>query len=198
MSRKDEILEALIEIFKTKGIQADFTISELARKVDIGKSTIYEYFKTKDEILAEAMLAIFHKAVTGIREREINPNNSFEENLKNELRFVFDLASSSSFFFELVTPEFHESIPKTEKGNFANEMRLTAKHYENLFRRIVRQGIDEGVLKEDNLIINGMLFGSLVSGSITRLTNINMMEIEAFDIEQYIDAMYRTAIKIFN
>jgi len=198
MSRKTEILDALIDIFKTKGIQSDFTISELARKVDIGKSTIYEYFNTKDEILAEAFYRIFEKAITSIREREVNPTLTFEQALKDELRFVFNLASSSSFMFELLTPDFHDNVPNSLKGSFANEMKLTAKHYETTFRSIVLKGIEEGVLQNDNLPIKGMLFGSLISGSITRMTNFNNMEIGDFDMEQYIDAIYQTAIKLFN
>ena len=198
MSRKTEILDALIDIFKTKGIQSDFTISELARKVDIGKSTIYEYFDTKDEILAEAFYRIFEKAITSIRERQVDSELNFEQALKDELRFVFNLASSSSFMFELLTPDFHDNVPNTLKGNFANEMKLTAKHYETTFRNIVVKGIEEGVLQDDNLPIKGMLFGSLVSGSITRMTNFNNMEIGEFDMEQYIDAIYQTAIKLFN
>jgi len=198
MARKNEILDALIDIFKTKGIQSDFTISELARKVEIGKSTIYEYFDTKDQILAEAFYRIFEKAITSIREREVNPDLSFEDTLKDELRFVFDLASSSSFMFELLTPDFHDSVPSSLKGSFANEMRLTATHYEATFRKIVLKGIEEGVLKNDNLPIKGMLFGSLISGSITRITNFNNMEIGDIDIEEYIDAIYQTCIKMFN
>lgn len=198
MSRKAEILDALIDIFEAKGIQSDFTISELARKVDIGKSTIYEYFNTKDEILSEAMLRIFHSAVTSIHDRKVNQALSFELALKEELRFVFQLATSSSFIFELLTPEFQDTIPTSVKGDFANDMKKTAQHYEELFRDIVVKGLEEGVLQDKNLPLNGMLFGSLVSGSITRLTHINNTSIANIDIEEYIDAIYRTVIKIFN
>jgi len=198
MSRKAEILDALIDIFKAKGIQSDFTISELARKVDIGKSTIYEYFSTKDEILTEALLRIFQTAIESITKRTVNPDLSFEQTLKEELRFVFNLTASSSFIFELLTPEFHDNMPHTMKGNFVNEMKSTAQHYETIFRNIVLKGIEEGVLSANNLVINGMLFGSLISGSITRMTNFNDMEIGDFDLENYIDAVYETAIKIFN
>ena len=51
MARKEEILDALIEIFRAQGIGSDFTMSQLAKEVNIGKSTIYEYFKTKDSLI---------------------------------------------------------------------------------------------------------------------------------------------------
>ena len=58
MSRRDEILDAVISKFQEEGFSTDLTISQIANKVDIGKSTIYEYFKTKDDVFKEALLKI--------------------------------------------------------------------------------------------------------------------------------------------
>ena len=58
MNRKDEILEAVINVFQQEGFSTDLKLSQIAEKVNIGKSTIYEYFKTKDEIYKEAILKI--------------------------------------------------------------------------------------------------------------------------------------------
>ena len=82
MSRKDEILDAVIEIFQNRGIQANFTISELARNVDIGKSTIYEYFTTKEEIITEAIFKVIDSSISLISNRTIAQEDTFEQAFK--------------------------------------------------------------------------------------------------------------------
>lgn len=198
MSRKEEILDALGHMIESQGLQTNFTISELAKKVDIGKSTIYEYFSTKDQLISEAMIRIFEHAMSQIQSRQLDPNASFEENLKDELRFSFKLAKESSYIFRYLTPEFQDTIPSNMKGQFAHTMRKTTKRYEEIFRVIIEKGIQEGVLNTDNLVMKGVLFGSLISGSITHVTRANNGEAIQVDLERHIESIYQTVLNIFN
>lgn len=198
MSRKPEILDALIDIFNQKGIAADFTMSELARAVNIGKSTIYEYFQTKEEIVSEAIFRIFENSITEIRARFIDESKSFEYLLKDELRFIFKLAKESQFIFEFLQPENQENYIKNVRGEFANTMKDTINAYQALYIKIVQKGIEDGILGDDNLLIKGQLLAALVSGSITRIFNVHNGGMELIDLDQYINAMYDATVKIFN
>ena len=51
-SRRSDIIQAALAEFCTKGIEA-VSMSEIARRAQIGKSTIYEYFPSKDQLLLE-------------------------------------------------------------------------------------------------------------------------------------------------
>ena len=198
MSRKDEILDALGDIIESQGLHANFTISELAKKVDIGKSTIYEYFTTKDELISEAMIRIFDHAMAQIQSRTVDETASFEESLKSELRFSYDLVNESSYIFRFLTPEFRDTIPSTLKGQFAKTMRQSTKRYEEVFKAIIRKGLEEGVLSPENLELKGVLFGSLVSGSIQHVTQANNGLAEPIDIDLLIEGIYQTTLQIFN
>lgn len=50
--RRQDILTAAFETFFDKGVEAA-SMSEIARRAEIGKSTIYEYFPSKNELLME-------------------------------------------------------------------------------------------------------------------------------------------------
>lgn len=198
LSRKNEILDALGDIIQSKGINANFTISELAHKVDIGKSTIYEYFSTKDELLSEAMIRVFKNAMEQIAERQLDPSKSFEESLKDELRFSFHLATGSSYIFKLLTPDFRDTIPSNMKGQFAEYMRKTTKQYEELFRDLVAKGMEEGVLTPGDLPVQAALFAALVSGSIQYVTRAENGQALAVDHNALIDGVYDTIVTIFS
>ena len=53
--RRDQIIDAAIEVFGSKGLDAA-TVDEIAQAAGISKGTIYLYFKSKDEIF-DAILA---------------------------------------------------------------------------------------------------------------------------------------------
>ena len=52
-SRRSEILLAARQEFIEKGLEAA-SMAEIARRAGVGKSTIYEYFPSKDKLLEEA------------------------------------------------------------------------------------------------------------------------------------------------
>jgi len=52
-SRRSEILMAARQEFVEKGLEAA-SMAEIARRAGVGKSTIYEYFPSKDKLLEEA------------------------------------------------------------------------------------------------------------------------------------------------
>lgn len=51
--RKTDILRAACCEFQDRGLQ-ETSMADIARRADIGKSTIYEYYPSKDELLREA------------------------------------------------------------------------------------------------------------------------------------------------
>lgn len=198
LSRKNEILDAVITIFQEKGIQSDFTMSELARHLDIGKSTIYEYFKTKDEILSEAVLKVITTALDSITNRMDTSSLSFEESFTSEMKHLLEMAKSSSYIFEFLTPEFRGKLSGAIHESIGDKLRMTAKEYQNIFINIVQKGIAEGLLHPTNLELNGNVFAAMITGSITRMGNVEVKETKSLDLDQYVEEMYRVTIQIFN
>ena len=51
---KDKILDCTIEMLKA-GDMDTLSMSKIAAKAEIGKSTIYEYFPSKEELVKDAL-----------------------------------------------------------------------------------------------------------------------------------------------
>ena len=62
--KKAKILEASIRVFAKKGL-SNTKMADIAEAADVGKGTIYEYFRSKDEIL-EASFQYFVEGVEKI------------------------------------------------------------------------------------------------------------------------------------
>ena len=55
-SKRERILNAAEALFAEKGFSAA-TVEEVAKRAGIGKSTVYEYFGSKDEIFRQTLKA---------------------------------------------------------------------------------------------------------------------------------------------
>lgn len=196
MSRRDEILDALIEIFRTEGLGSDFTIKELADKVHIGKSTIYEYFKTKDEILQEAVCRVVDTSIEEIKSATL-VDGTFEDQVRAEFIRLFNIAKNSRFLFTLASPH-NKMVPADPDKNLKDKVKSIQGLYQERFGQIFMKGVEEGVLKPDILLDNVLIIYSLVTGSILTLANSNLEISENVDIDQYIDKVYSTIIKVAN
>ena len=92
--KKMEILHAAIKVFASKGIPNTKMI-DIAREAGIGKGTIYEYFRSKKEIIQETFQA-FLQELDQVEEdadtRETDPfsrlvwKNSFTDGFNGGLR----------------------------------------------------------------------------------------------------------------
>ena len=58
--RKNQILEAAIQIFSKKGFEGS-TTKEIAKKAKVSEGTIFRYFKTKKEILIHMLNILVDK-----------------------------------------------------------------------------------------------------------------------------------------
>ena len=195
MGRKEEILDALLEIFTNQGINANFTMKELAGKVNIGKSTIYEYFDTKDELLHQAVCRIVEIGVKSVYSLEISEEDSFEVSFKKELHFLFNLSLNSSHILNMINPGFENYIPAESKKEMMTQVNSVRNHYNKKFEVLFQKGISEGVLVAENILTNSLMISSLIVGSIIRIGNLEV-RIKEEELKEYVDAVYVTVLRI--
>lgn len=197
MGRKEEILDALIEMFSSHGINNNFTMKELAEKVNIGKSTIYEYFDTKDELLHQAVCRIVETGIEQIYSLQITDDENFEISFKKELQFLFNLSINSAHLLNLVNPDFENIMPMEYKSEMKTQVNQVRSHYDKRFSDIFQKGIDEGVLKGDNILTKNLMISSLIVGSIIRIAN-SSFKLNKQELKEYVDAVYVTVLRIAN
>ena len=196
LSRKNEILETLIEIFKDQGISDDFTMSEIANKLDIGKSTIYEYFKTKDDLLTSAIVYLVEYATNTILKRTEKDDLPFEQSMKNELNYMFTLAKESHLLISGLTPRIKGTMSNEYKAIITSKVREVNDFYQQKFNEIFSKGVKEGLFQTNTDIYDEAVIGSIIAGSVLRLSNQYINTIEDVNIEVYINRVYDVIMHI--
>lgn len=123
-------------------------VSDIAKAAEIGKGTIYEYFKSKDEIIAKSIMYIFKIEIKNTIE-SIKKISTFKEQCY-EL-FYYSI-NSGKFIFPSLRMLYNHVIP-TELNNILIEdcdeiLELKSQLYK-LIDYIINTGINENIVNKD-------------------------------------------------
>jgi AcrR family transcriptional regulator len=113
--QKQRILKAAVEVFGRNGYEKT-TISQIAQEADMGRGTLYWYFKSKEDLFRHIIRAVITDLMTpiqGILEKE----TTLEEKLRYLIRSWLEAGVKQQGLFRI----FH-SIFAQSQGGFAQEM----------------------------------------------------------------------------
>lgn len=194
MSRKLEILEAVISKFEEEGFATDLTISDIASRVDIGKSTIYEYFKTKDDMCKEAIFLIIQRSIDGIILIENIDKMSFEQAFKAQLKNIYIASAKGRMTMQILSRNLSTKLPPEFEQELKIKMEDVAKFLERRFVDILRKGIEEEIITLNTSIDSEIVFSSMIVGSLMRYSG------KYFDIpvDDYVNIIFDHIVKLSN
>lgn len=190
MSRKEEILFTVKELMLHEGIDASFTMASLAKRLDIGKSTIYEYFQNKDELLKDAFLMIIEEYVEEILQFEDLDSYSFKEAMKMQLKTLMSKAYLSRMTIEAFTDEHIHHLPPMYKDELQSNMEEIKSRMSERFIYLFQKAVDEGIADKEKLSDNEAMIGSLVMGAIFKYID----EAKTIQLDQFVDKLYQTLL----
>ncbi|HSL42119.1 MAG TPA: TetR/AcrR family transcriptional regulator [Anaerolineales bacterium] len=153
--RRKEIFNASVHLFLEKGFN-ETSMREIAEAAGIGKSTLYDYFHTKDDILlsfVEDELQKLTQRVEEITERDI----AALEKLRLMMFAYMDyLATNEDFFMKLsleVQRLAQQSLERIQRRRHALQDKV---------RHMIEEGIREGSFRPvDSLLATRVIFNAL-------------------------------------
>jgi hypothetical protein len=89
-------------------------------------------------------------------------------------------------------------MPDEHREMMTEKIKSVSVFYQERFQTVFMKGIQEELLNPVQVAQSQMIISSLVIGSIVRLANAKMELEENMIIENYIDQVYKTIIKISN
>lgn len=161
--KRIKIIEAAVRVFARMGF-ANTKMLNIAQAAGIGKGTIYEYFKSKDELFIAAFNAFVKEMDRLISRRVIRI-----EDPEQKMRAYFDgwtdlLETDFMEFAEICLDMWAEGMRKERAGTstLLNDM---YREYRTLIIKILEDGIRQGRFKP----INTTITASIIIGTLDGL-----------------------------
>ncbi|MDO4711317.1 MAG: TetR/AcrR family transcriptional regulator [Peptostreptococcaceae bacterium] len=141
--KKQEIYKAATQVFFDKGY-ASTTLGDIAKASKIGRSTIYQYFKNKEEIFHEVCISFFSELVSSLDEI-LTSDLPATEKLKKMLGvFVFENGADTKRFFQLAKVLL---FLKANSSIFESKFKFFYLSVQDMFYQVVEKGIRSGDIK---------------------------------------------------
>ena len=163
LEKKQEILKAAMRIFAQNGV-GKTKMADIAKAAGIGKGTIYEYFRSKEDIFAETYSHIFmdtEARIVEILESPIEP----EEKLRGLMRVSIEefLVGDGGEFAGIMMSFWSEGIRNNnERIMEIIDLKKIYSEFRAMISGILEEGINTGQFRK----IDTHLTASVIIGAM--------------------------------
>lgn len=186
---RDSIVKAATQVFTRFGFKKT-SMDDIARSIRMGKSSIYYYFKSKEEIFQ----AVVDKEADLLRikvNKIIDGSDDSMSKLRAYVKLRMDLIKQLSNYMEILKNDDLMNLALTEK---------IRKKYDDeevtIIRRILEEGNDSGLFKVKDLNLSSLAIVTAMKGLEVPLVTASM-GIESLNmiIDDMLDILFFGIVK---
>ncbi len=161
-AKKQEILKAAMRVFAQNGV-VKTKMADIADAAGIGKGTIYEYFRSKEDIFAEAYTHIFQ----GTEEKigaVLQSNQAPEEKLKALMTVTVESFFSDGGEFAGIMMSFWSEGIRNKNERIIEIINLEEiySEYRGMISEILQEGMEKGIFRKmDTFMTASVLIGAM-------------------------------------
>lgn len=156
--KKEEIVQAAVQLFIEKGFDR-ISLSDIARKVNLRRTTIYEYFNNKNEILAsylEKEMTSYHEKVKAIMAKKA----ALQEKLREFITLQLEYSNYHKGFSRLL----HSLSRSAREISDETEAMIREKHQE-IYAALINQFSAAIEKREIRNISSGLVMQILINAT---------------------------------
>ncbi len=154
-SRREQIINAADVVLQDVGVN-DFTIDKVIEYLGIAKGTVYKYFASKDDVLAEVATKALHQLLNYFKLSERNSplgSDKTKAIMMSSYHYSIDYAKYFELIVYLERPDFKTS---------AESHRKTSAQISEFFIEHIESQKTKGYFKKDldSVMINYLVWGT--------------------------------------
>jgi AcrR family transcriptional regulator len=155
------------------------TMNEIAEELGMSKKTLYQYFPSKEELLAAVVNKLQDDTATSIDSVVRDTSIDFVQKLRSALNLLAE-------FHARMTPHFMADLEKhaPEVGRCSNE--FNRDRMRTIMSRLVTEGVQKGIFRGDiNPEIIVQIYGGAVQ-NLLRPENLGRLALSVSDVHRII------------
>ena len=146
--KKNRILEAAAQVFAQKGY-AGASVADIALKAEIGKGTVYEYFKSKEDLFFAVFEWFMWQIDAAARVGISALGGSAAERLKALSDSIMAMWDEIEDAFNLTMEFWAASASSQMCDRFKKAFRLLYAEFRGTVVALIKEGIDRGEFRPD-------------------------------------------------
>ncbi len=172
---KNKIVSISSGVFSKFGFKKA-TMEDIALASGMGKSSIYYYFKSKEDIFEAVVKKEAHELSLELEKKVINVNDNSKDKIRNyvliRMRYLKEMVN------------FYEALKNDYLGNLAFTERIRKKYdkeEQQIIKKILEEGVNQGIFKVRNTKFASIALVTFLKGLESSLIideDINLKNLE--------------------
>ena len=187
-NKRNEILIAAIRVFARQGVSRTKMI-DIAHEAGIGKGTVYEYYKSKDEIFYESFRYFMQKTDDIIFKR-LNEIKDPVARLEGYIDGWLESMSDSIDLVAIMMDYWAEGIRAKNEDSIFNLKKIYAE-----YRNAISVLLNEGIAKKKFKTVNTKITASILIGMLDGIALQWIMDRKLFRFNEVSEAVKNSFIK---
>ncbi len=168
-ARRKQIIDGALRVFARRGL-SNFKMAEIAVEAKVGKGTLYEYFRTKEELIMGSVSQFMEEFEQYVAAQIIaveGPTEKIEKLLEASVEFCLQNEDRLDALLDF----YAVGIPRSGDGPALMELRPRYKSIIQWVGSIIQEGIDQGLFRPVNkefvasmivAILDGFMFQAAI------------------------------------
>lgn len=158
--KRNQIIEAAVKVFARLGFP-NTKMLQIAQTAGIGKGTIYEYFRSKEELFI-AVINAYMKEMDNQIARRVRKVNDPVEKLKVYFEGWIEITGNEFMEFADIFLDFWAAGLRKSEGDLGLDLNKMYSNYRVQITEILNDGIRTGKFKPVNtVIVSSIIIGTL-------------------------------------
>ena len=194
-AKKIEIIHAAVKVFSEKGM-VKAKMADIALEAGIGKGTIYEYFRSKEEVFASGFQMFFQGMENQI-ESALSSTTDPVEQLKLLINLSFKSFLQHGSDLAMIMMDFWAEGIRNKDEKILNSIDLRQIYHEFriMIQSIINNGIEQGVFRQvDTHNVAALLIGALDGIMLQWIMDHKVIDLEKITdsvIDSFLYGLYK-------
>ncbi|WP_432406624.1 TetR/AcrR family transcriptional regulator [Wukongibacter sp. M2B1] len=190
-NKREAIIFSALEVFERDGFHKA-KVEEIAKGANVGKGTIYEYFKSKKDLfyqMVKSIMSMYFEKIRNVAEEDIDPIIRFE----NLIKFQLGAERRHGNLGHVI----HIEAIKSGIGKELKEIYIEFRSKQiKLIQAIINKGIESSVFKEVDTYMAALFFLGGVNQFVLDINHINEdKNTEELEIKKLLDTFLKGVMR---
>ncbi len=189
MNKKDEILNVVLSLLSNLD-NKPLSISFVAKEVGIGKSTIYEYFDKKDDLIVGAVELMIRRNTKSVLEIEHFDSMTFKQAFILHFKKLLEVSKSNEMMQNYIYHPDISMLASDKKHDLMQKMHDTFEKIKKRLNEILEKGMNEGLLNKHITVTRKQTIESTIFGALLAISD----PFNQWDEETMVNDVYESVV----
>ncbi|OFX22026.1 MAG: hypothetical protein A2041_13575 [Bacteroidetes bacterium GWA2_31_9b] len=176
---KYKIIAIASQVFSRFGFKKA-TMDDIAKASGMGKSSLYYYFKSKEEVFEAVVKHDADLLSIELDKKVVKSNDNPKEKIRNYVLIRMKFLKEMVNFYEALKNDYLSNLAFTEKIRAKYD-----KEEQQIIQKILQEGIDHGIFNLSETKVSSIALATALKGLETALLIKNEISID--ELEKHLD-----------